>query len=276
MNRIKIAFLVFMVNTISSYTQEFLGVATYQSKTNIDFESDSIDLPKENLDAFKEMIKQEMEKEYILTFNKFESIFKEEEKLEQPNGGMQFKIMGGFDQSIYYKNLKEKIYIQQIETFSKDFLIKDTLKVFQWTLENESKMIGEHLCFKATTTKKIDIDNFETNTEVKDSNQLDDTKSKNIIITAWYTPDIPINNGPNEYWGLPGLILELTEENTVILCSELKLYAKDVVKIVEPTKGKVVTQSEYDKIIEDKIKEMNEMYNNSKKGDDDLKINIKM
>ena len=30
------------------------------------------------------------------------------------------------------------------------------------------------------------------------------------------------------------------------------------------------------KIIEDKIKEMNEMYNNSKKGDDDLKINIKM
>ena len=32
---------------------------------------------------------------------------------------------------------------------------------------------------------------------------------KTIEVTAWYTPEIPINQGPADYWGLPGLILEV-------------------------------------------------------------------
>jgi GLPGLI family protein len=34
---------------------------------------------------------------------------------------------------------------------------------------------------------------------------------KDVTITAWYTPEIPVNQGPENYWGLPGLILEIND-----------------------------------------------------------------
>ncbi len=37
-------------------------------------------------------------------------------------------------------------------------------------------------------------------------------KPKQIEVVAWYTPQIPVSNGPGEYWGLPGLILEINAE----------------------------------------------------------------
>jgi GLPGLI family protein len=46
---------------------------------------------------------------------------------------------------------------------------------------------------------------------------------KDVTITAWYTPEIPVNQGPENYWGLPGLILEINDGKTVILCSKIVL-----------------------------------------------------
>jgi GLPGLI family protein len=30
-----------------------------------------------------------------------------------------------------------------------------------------------------------------------------------VVTTAWYTPQIPVSNGPRNYHGLPGLIMEV-------------------------------------------------------------------
>ena len=75
-------------------------------------------------------------------------------------------------------------------------------------------------------------------------------------ITAWYTPQIPVSNGPGAFQGLPGLILELSYDSKVILCSKIILNPKSQITIQPPTKGKSVSQSEYDKIVEKKMKEM--------------------
>jgi GLPGLI family protein len=50
---------------------------------------------------------------------------------------------------------------------------------------------------------------------------------KDVTITAWYTPEIPVNQGPENYWGLPGLILEINDGKTVILCSKIVLNPKE-------------------------------------------------
>jgi GLPGLI family protein len=82
---------------------------------------------------------------------------------------------------------------------------------------------------------------------------------KEVIITAWYTPEIPVNQGPEGYWGLPGLILEVNDDKTIILCSKVVMNAKEKVEIKAPNKGKEVTQKEYDEIVTAKMKEMQEM-----------------
>ena len=66
----------------------------------------------------------------------------------------------------------------------------------------------------------------EDNETAKDSTATKDIMDdievpKEIEITAWYTPQIPINQGPGEYWGLPGLILEINADRTTILCSKI-------------------------------------------------------
>jgi GLPGLI family protein len=82
---------------------------------------------------------------------------------------------------------------------------------------------------------------------------------KEITITAWYTPEIPVNQGPEGYWGLPGLILEVNDGKTVILCSKVVLNSKDKVEIKAPNNGKEISQKEYDETVTKKMQEMQEM-----------------
>ena len=55
---------------------------------------------------------------------------------------------------------------------------------------------------------------------------------------------------------LLGLILELNTENTTVLCSKIILNPENKDKIVRPTKGDLVTNKEYNEIVEFKMKEM--------------------
>ena len=82
---------------------------------------------------------------------------------------------------------------------------------------------------------------------------------KEITVTAWYCPEIPVNQGPDEYWGLPGLIMEVNDGKTVIMCSKLVMNVKDKIEIKAPTGGDKVTQKEFDDIMIKKMKEMSEM-----------------
>ena len=71
--------------------------------------------------------------------------------------------------------------------------------------------------------------------------------------------DIPVNQGPEGYWGLPGLILEVNDGKTIILCSKIVINPKEKTEIKAPNNGKVVTQKEYDDIVTKKMEEMMEM-----------------
>jgi GLPGLI family protein len=81
---------------------------------------------------------------------------------------------------------------------------------------------------------------------------------KEITITAWYTPEIPVNQGPEGYWGLPGLILEVNDGKTTIFVQKC-LNPKDKVEIKAPNNGKEVSQKEYDEIVTKKMEEFREM-----------------
>jgi GLPGLI family protein len=77
-----------------------------------------------------------------------------------------------------------------------------------------------------------------------------------IVVEAWYTPQIPVSQGPAEYWGLPGLILEVSVDNTTLLCTEIVINKDDRADIEAPAKGKEITKKDYTLTVREKMVEM--------------------
>jgi GLPGLI family protein len=250
-------------------TKEFQGKASYISKSKMDLGTWGATLNAGQKKQIEARMKNRLEKTYILTFNKEESFFKEEEKLDAISGATDSwgKYFTPGDQ---YKNVKTKLLVQSQEFYGKSFLVKDTLQAIEWELSEETKQIGNYLCFKAIAyipTEELTWYAFSWDKLAARENKLVAEKetltAKNEVevtaIEAWYSPQIPVSHGPLEYSGLPGLILEVSAGNTTLLCTELIINPDDKMTITASEKGKVVTKKEYQEIILVKMKEFREI-----------------
>lgn len=272
-NRI-ILYVLLLIN-VSVFAQDFQGRASYISKTNPDLDSWG---GQQMNEAQKKQIMDRMrsmfEKTYILTFDIEASIFKEEVVLEAP-GQQSFGMWGNsFSAGPQYKNVKTQQFIQDQEFFGRQFLITDSLQQLDWKLGSETKQIGQYLCMKATATKSVDESDWRSMRRKKPKKEkttkTDDEKSsaisdkievpKTIEVTAWYTPQIPVRQGPGEFWGLPGLILEVNADRTTILCNKITINPQQKIEIQAPKKGKVISRADYNATVKQKMKEMREMY----------------
>lgn len=278
--------LFVLIYTNSQAQKDFQGMAIYESKTSMaDFKVRMEGNKNINPDMQKmmeERMKKMFEKTFVLNFDKSSSIYKEEEKLEASSQGGGMRMMMGSmtgGGGTYYKNVKDKTYSIDKDFMGKEFLVKDSLASLNWKMEAETRVIGGYTCYKATAIKaasKTDFRNFrpkkEDTSKKDEASQLEKPKEapktsfmdalelpKEITITAWYTPEIPVNQGPEGYWGLPGLILEVNDGKTIILCSKVVLNPKEKTEIKVPSKGKTVSQNEYDDIVVKKMEEFREM-----------------
>jgi len=267
-------FIAFL--TITTFAQkDFQGKATYMSKTSVDMDNfGGGQMSEQQKKQMMERMKNFLEKTYILSFNKNESSFKEEAKLDAPGTqGSRFGASNG--QGSIYKNLKERKIIEDVEMFSKRFLIVEDMEQPKWELGTETKKIGNYTCYKATMVKvdkSVDFGNIfgrrgRGNQQQKDSTKAEEKEDvKTLEVTAWYTPQLPVSSGPDSYWGLPGLILELNAGRTTMLCTEIVLNPSDALEIDKPTKGKEVTREEYNVIIKEKTDELKERFQNNRGG----------
>ncbi|BDB52547.1 GLPGLI family protein [Flavobacterium ammonificans] len=290
MKKTILLFFFALVYTNTFAQKDFQGMAVYESKTSTSdfkarFEGNKSITP-DMQKMMEERMKKMFEKTFVLNFDKSASIYKEEEKLEASNQGGGFRMMSSMTGGggTYYKNVKDKTYSVDKDFMGKEFLVKDSLASFNWKMEAETRVIGGYTCYKATAVKaasKTDFRNFRPKKEEaaqKDSPKKEETAQqekpkeapktsfmdalelpKEITITAWYTPEIPVSQGPEGYWGLPGLILEVNDGKTIILCSKVVLNPKEKTEIKAPSKGKTVSQNEYDEIVVKKMEEFREM-----------------
>lgn len=257
-------FMLALFITGAMFAQDFSGRATYKTHQKSSFKLDSTTIAtnpgiQEQMEA---QMRKMFQKTFILDFTKSESMYKEEQELDAPkvpsaNGGSMVIVMdtkGGSD--ILYKNILENRTAHKRELLGKVFLIKDNLVAYDWELTGETKNIGNYTCYKAV---------YEREEESIEINMMgDEAKEEKVIkkrtLVAWYTPDVPVSNGPNNYGGLPGLILEVNDGDLTIVCSELVLNPKEVKEIKEPVKGKIVTRKKFGDIAKEKTKEMMDRY----------------
>ena len=274
----KIITLIALCITVVASAQNFQGKATYKTFRKVDFKiSKKNGVPKSDIQKkIQEQLRKQFQQTYTLNFNKSESTYTQNKKLAAPQtGGNGFKFViagngGGSD--VLYKNIAEKKYINKTEISGKRFLIKDKLEDFGWEMSGETKNIGNYTCYKATRSRE----ETRTSMSMTDGKSEEKKEKVTIVTTAWYTPQIPVSNGPEDFWGLPGLILEIQDGKLTIVCSEIVMNPSEKTEIKKPRKGKKVTQAKFDKIMDEHSKEMMERFRNKRKSKDGHSMSIEI
>lgn len=113
---------------------------------------------------------------------------------------------------------------------TRPYLIEDSLKAPAWKVMNKIKEVNGQLCMMAVTQDTI----------------------RGQKIVAWFANNIPVPAGPERYFGLPGLIMELDIDDGAVLITATKVDMKPVgeqVKLDKKLKGKKITGVQYDKMI---------------------------
>ncbi|MEY2637145.1 MAG: hypothetical protein RLZZ197_1622 [Bacteroidota bacterium] len=133
------------------------------------------------------------------------------------------------------KNFAAEHSTDYIDMLGKTYIVDDTLHTPTWKILNQIKEVAGYICMKAETVDTV----------------------KNQKITAWFAQDIPVMAGPERYFGLPGLILELdiNEGDVTIVASKVEFKKLTNEFNLKKIKGKKISDAEYTKIIADFIKD---------------------
>lgn len=226
-----------MVTVSCTYAQS-AGIISYTETTKMDIQIDGdhggIDLSK--------YLPESTTTHKVLRFDSQTSIYRtnteenqpEDTELESDDGSFKMTIMhdDGIE-NILYVSQEDQMSVEQTGFMGKAFLIQTDLPKLKWKVTGEKVKYLDYECMKATTT-------FE---------------DKDIV--AWFTPQISSPIGPHGYGQLPGAILMLSidEGKTEIMATDVSL-SESIEKLEKPTKGKKVTEDEFEKIIEKKMKEI--------------------
>mgnify|MGYP001157145199 FL=1 len=225
--------LLFMFSVLTGYAQDS-GIATYKKEwINLYSESaagrqDKIANPQKYRE-YRELEKLQkeltMQLAYKLKFDKNRNFFYLEDLLSIENQADLALAKGPF-QGEYYFNRKTDSLIWAIKAVGEKFLVN--LDKIDWKLEKKRKTISGYSCFKASA--KI---------------PLESGKLQSVV--AWYTREIPLNYGPLQYNGLPGLVVQL--ETGSELYTLTKIQQKKIA-INVPRKGTSISESDFFKQFE--------------------------
>ena len=157
---------------------------------------------------------------------------------------ISMEIMGEEETSSIYRSAERENDIVQTTFMGQKFLVSEKPSEFTWKFHADKINYLGYECSKATTTDK-----------------------DGLTHVVWYTSQIPTSIGPSEYKGLPGVILMVSTDdgNYQVKASHIDLTSSPEIK--SPKGGKKVTAEEFEKIQDQKMKEMEKMYSGSGDGD---------
>ncbi|EMY81070.1 hypothetical protein pgond44_08677 [Psychroflexus gondwanensis ACAM 44] len=232
--------VVLMFSAVS-FSQVQSGIINYTAEMNLKHKKEFIEGIKEKEDLAMN-IKQQVinhyknaESDYYeLHFNEDESYYFHDPSLRQ-DASYNIGSKAGLDS--YYQNTNSSLIIEDSRIFN--FVAHQPL---DWMITNNSKMIGDFKCYKATTTETL----YSRQGHFYDRD-----------VIAWFAPEIPVRFGPKNYSGLPGLVLEVKRKEFTITATKINLNPDEKkLKIKRVDKDeKVISQKEMNERIADMMKD---------------------
>lgn len=225
-----IAISVFFIsNAVFSQSGKIL----YEVHLDIDLKV----IDKKHIEFFTQLVDYGNSQQFELLFNNNQSSFKDVEKLSSnPDFDKNMELVARtFINSlsdVYVDFREEKVVLEKPD----GTLIENKYDVSSWEITTDSKTIGGYLAYKA-----IRRDHF-----IGSKGQ-----PKTLEAIAWFAPSLPYKFGPIDYYGLPGLILELTQNKATFLAAKIELEKNDI-KVDFP-KGETTTKEQYEKKLMEKM-----------------------
>ncbi|MBW1295933.1 GLPGLI family protein [Aquimarina litoralis] len=251
----KILFLLPLFITIAGYSQELTVFykeqrkADYYKLRSYVFEKG---MDKQDLDLIKDKAKdhsEELEKygyASVLRIDDKKSIYYPLKK--QFNDTINSTVSYGKDgkQTFISRETSEKeykiVYIDQNKkqktsveyAYGKEYLIDEELDILGWEITKQTKTMFGYLCKKALVFKK--------EKEQFISYGYGNYRRKGMRpVEVWYTEEINSSFGPLGYWGLPGLVVKVVEEDATVVLDRI-LYTLDGFEVKPPTQGEKITR----------------------------------
>jgi len=239
-----IALMVIMIDK-NVAAQDFKGgTVTYQHFTKYKFEK----IFAEHIDKIKEYfggtIPQEKTRIKVLHFSEEAALYGENPDIQENRGDQKLnglimranmsKPPMSVMEKVFYDFGKNEI-IRQVEFMTRNFLVSDEIKSIAWKLTDKKIKVQDYNCMSAELIKG------------------------DKTVTAYFTPEIPVSIGPDEFYGLPGLILVVeVDGETAFMATSIDLTPPEEGNVSRPDNGKKVTQEEFNIIVAEKVREYQE------------------
>ena len=159
-----------------------------------------------------------------------------EESAEKDDAGYSWKR----EKYIITRNFGKGTMTDVIDLLDKSYIIEDTLRAPKWKILTEMKEVAGHICMKAF---------------------WNDTLKKQKV-TAWYALDIPCSGGPERFYGLSGLILEVNINDDAMVITADKIEQKKLtteLDMPKKIKGKKINENGYVEILKKYFAERRKM-----------------
>ena len=216
----------------------------------------------------KSMVPEFRTDKFELIFNENVSLFRSVVDEEAPDpfanaggGGGGMRMNFRMPTANTYTDMAKQMQYEERAFFEKEFLIIDSLKQYKWKLSEETKTIAKQLCKKATTMitspqmrMPVSIGGAGNNT---DTTANTPRAPKETELVVWYAENIPVSFGPDNYSGLPGVIMEIDQDNGATVTTAVEVSAKYPKKeLVAPTKGDKMNRAQFQENMQKLIQDM--------------------
>lgn len=221
-----------IISSVLNAQENLAGKVVYEQvvKLDIKLEGDAA--------QFAHMLPKERKSKKILYFSPAATLYENDkaaarEDVSMNQGGANVMVRMAEPENRVFTSLADKRQVEQREFMTRMFLIEGEIK-HTWKITGNQKIILDFPCQEAI---------------------MEEGDNK---ITAWFTPLIPVSGGPENYGGLPGLILSVETADHKQVTTAVSVDFEDIPgdNLQKPDKGKKVSREEFRQIVDEKMKEM--------------------
>lgn len=199
------------------------GIITYKAKP--------INLINKNSEFVRGINKEIELMSFVLKYNINNSFFTKEGTIpinKRNSGTASILIKSNVD---WFQEAKNKKSLFNKRVKNNMYQVMHNFKMEGWKITGQTKQIDGYNCFKALRK------------EIKANSKAF------VLVTAWFTPDIPLPYGPIGSGGLPGLILQLERSNRVVYTVDKILLNPKKINVKTPKQGMEVSTLAFNQIM---------------------------